>query len=109
MGLSVCPMAIVAAPVETVWELLTDFTHFDAWADAQTERIEPEGPAAAGQTVYLKASALGRAWHVTFHIQAVNAEKHQLRFLADFPLGIHLQENLQCVPIDATSCRVQYG
>jgi len=45
MGLSVCPSAIVAAPVETVWSLLDPLSQLDKWADGEVISIEPEGPA----------------------------------------------------------------
>ncbi len=45
MGLSVCPVAVVAAPVEAVWENLVQWERDYEWADTWVERIEPEGPA----------------------------------------------------------------
>ncbi len=45
MGLSVCPVAVVAAPVEVVWENLVQWGRYLEWADTWVERIEPEGPA----------------------------------------------------------------
>ena len=44
MGLTVCPSAIVAAPVELVWENLVQWERYSEWfsADLQVERSEPE-------------------------------------------------------------------
>ena len=42
MGFTICPAAVVAAPVESVWELLSEPTLYDVWWDACTERIVPE-------------------------------------------------------------------
>ena len=109
MGLSVCPIATVAAPIEIVWELVSNPSRWDEWADAKTERIVPEGPAAPGQVVYVTSSALGRTWHVSIKIEQVNADKHELRSLVTLPLGMRLHETIICTPINATLCRVQYG
>jgi hypothetical protein len=48
MGLSVCPAAIVAAPVGVVWANLVQWERYFEWADVQVERREPEGPATVG-------------------------------------------------------------
>lgn len=59
MGLSVCPLAIVAAPVEVVWANFTEWERYSEWADVRVKRAEPEGPAAAGQTVHFTGHGLG--------------------------------------------------
>jgi hypothetical protein len=51
MSLTVCPTAVVAAPVEVVWENLVHWERYAAWADVQVERLEPEGPITVGQTI----------------------------------------------------------
>jgi hypothetical protein len=51
MTVSVCPIAIVAAPLEQVWALLANPSSYALWWDAQTDVIVPEGPTRAGQTV----------------------------------------------------------
>ena len=53
MSLTVCPVAVVAAPVESVWELLTEPALRDEWWDARTARVLPEGKASPGQVIYL--------------------------------------------------------
>ena len=109
MGLSVCPVAVVAAPVESVWELLADPTLYDTWWDARTERVVPSGGASPGQVVYAKATGLGRTWDVTLTVKAVNPEKHQLQMRVTLPLGMINDTTLTCAPLDASSCRVQFG
>jgi uncharacterized protein YndB with AHSA1/START domain len=54
MAISVCPVTTVAAPVDYVWELLSDFNLYDLWWDARLERIVPEGKAAPGQIAYAR-------------------------------------------------------
>jgi hypothetical protein len=66
MGLTVCPSAVVATPVEVVWENLVQWERYSKWfsADLQVERIEPEGPATIGQTINFGGKALGRTWRL---------------------------------------------
>lgn len=109
MGFSICPSAVVAAPVESVWELLWEPTLYDEWWDAHTERIVPEGKATPGQVLYAKTSALGRTWDVTLRVVAVNPEKHQIHLHITLPLGIINEPTITCIPLDSASCRVQFG
>jgi hypothetical protein len=108
MSLNVCPAAIVAAPVEVVWDLLRP-ARLSEWVDGRVEAPVPEGPVIVGQTFRVVSKALGRNWHATFTVEKVNPEKHQLAMQVIFPFGIQLHEHVSCTRIDATSCRVQYG
>ncbi len=109
MGLSVCPAAIVAAPIEVVWANLVQWERYFEWADVQVERRAPEGPATAGQTVTFGGRVLGWTLHFTFKVEAVNPEGHQIDAHAFFPFGLQEKAHIACTPIDATTCRVQYG
>ena len=109
MGFTVCPAAIVAAPVQVVWENLVDWDRYAEWADVHAERREPEGPATAGQTIYFGGKALGRTWHFIFKVEEVNHARHQLGLHVFFPFGLQERPHIACSPIDATTCRVQYG
>jgi hypothetical protein len=60
MGFTLCPVAVVAAPVDSVWQLLSEPLLYDVWWDARTERIVPEGKASPGQVLFAKTSGLGR-------------------------------------------------
>ena len=109
MSLSVCPAAIVAAPVEVVWENLVQWERYSDWADAQVERIEPEGPATVGQTISFAGKAFGRTLHFIFKVEEVNPERYELGLHAFFPLGLQMKPHISCTPINATTCRVHYG
>ncbi len=109
MGLTVCPTAIVTAPVEVVWGNLVQWDHYPEWADVQPERLEPEGPATVGQTVYFAGKAFGRTLHFIFKVEEFNPERHQIGLHAFFPFGLQEKPYITCTPIDATTCRVQYG
>ena len=109
MGLSVCPSATVAAPVEMVWANLVQWERYSDWADVQVASLEPDGPATAGQTIIFGGKALGRTMHFTFKVEAVRPEKHQIGLHVFFPLGLQEKTTIMCTPVDAGSCRVQYG
>ena len=109
MGLSVCPVAIVAAPVEVVWANLVQWERYAGWADVQVERVDPEGPIAVGQTIDFTGRAVGRTWRFTFRVDALDPERHQIDLLVRFPFGLQEKPHIACTPIDTTSCRVQYG
>ena len=109
MGLTVCPAAVVAAPVEVVWGNLVQWERYPEWADVRAERIEPEGPATVGQTIYFAGKALGLTLRFIFKVEEVNPERHELGLHVFFPLGLQEIPHIACTPIDATTCRVQYG
>lgn len=109
MSLSVCPIAVVAAPVELVWANLVQWERYPDWAGVQAERIEPPGPAGAGQSITFGGKFLGRTLRFSFKIEAIDPLRHQLDLHAFFPLGLQEKPHISCFPIDASSCRVQYG
>ncbi len=109
MGLTVCPAAIVAAPVEVVWENLVQWERYAGWADVHPERIEPEGDAAVGQTITFAGNVLGRTMRFSFQVEAIDPERHQLGLHVFLPFGLQEIPHISCTPIDAATCRVQYG
>jgi hypothetical protein len=112
MGLSVCPTAIVAAPVELVWANLIQWERYYEWAGVRVASLEPDGPASAGQTVILgvfSGKAFRRILSFTFKVEEIKPEKHQIRGHVFFPFGLQQKSTITCTPIDGSSCRVQYG
>ena len=109
MTLNVCPAAVVAAPMEVVWDLLMQPSRYGEWWDIQDVRIVPEGPVAAGQVIYGSSKELGIRFNFSFAIEIVDPVKHRVQLRAKFPLGIGVHNRIACTPIDAVSCRVQYG
>jgi hypothetical protein len=109
MPISVCPAAVVAAPVEEVWALLMRPERYDQWLDIHTERVTPPGPATPGQVVSGWSKALGRRWPVSMRIEHVDAEKHQMLLKTRLPLGVVGHNQISCARVDAASCRVQFG
>ena len=109
MVVSVCPVDIVAAPVDGVWELLTQTSKYDRWWDAQLVRSVPEGPAVPGQVVHATSRAFGKQWDVTFVIEMVNHDRHQIKLDVTLPFGIVDHATITCTLVDESSCQVQYG
>ncbi|HEU5329651.1 MAG TPA: SRPBCC family protein [Thermomicrobiales bacterium] len=103
MDVSVCPMAVVRAPVETVWALLADPQGYGAFWDMRVDRVVPPGPARAGQVV--------EGWPARLTIDAVDAERRQIRFTTTLPrlFGLGALNVITCTPLDAARCRVAYG
>ena len=109
MGLSVCPTAIIAAPVELVWANLVQWERYYDWAGVRVASLEPDGPATAGQTIVFGGKVLGRTLRFTGKVEAVRPEKHQISLHGFFPFGLQQKATITCTPADAAGCRVQYG
>jgi len=109
MTVSVCPSAIVSAPPERVWELLTSPEGVDAWVDAAVVAAEPDGPARPGQRLRLEASALGRRWPITIDVLEVDSERRRLHFRVDLPLGLVNDETMTMAAVDDGKTLVRFG
>lgn len=109
MSFTVCPTAVVAAPVDSVWELLEDPTSYDAWWDARMVRIVPEGKATPGQILYANASAFGWTKEVTLQVESVDPEKHQIQILVTLLFGIINHATITATALDKASSRLQFG
>ena len=109
MGLTVCPAAIVAAPLAVVWGNLVQWERYAGWAGVHPERVEPAGPAAPGQTIHFAGRALWRTMRFIGKVEAIDPDRHQIDLHGFFPLGLQQKAHIVCTPIDAASCRVQYG
>ena len=108
MGLYLCPTAVIAAPVEKVWELITQPALRDEWWDARTESVVPEGSAAPGQVITLKPLPLAKMTRSTLSIERVDPLKHQIHWRLLGPAIIN-DQTTTVTPVDAGSCLVQYG
>jgi hypothetical protein len=109
MVVSVCPAANVAAPVEDVWELLTQPSNYDRWWDAQLVRSVPEGLAAPGQINYATTKAFGKQWDVTLVVKSIQPARHQIQIDASLPFGVIDHATITCTAVNSVSCRVQFG
>jgi hypothetical protein len=109
MTLNVCPADTVHAPLERVWELLMLPAGYGRFWDLTIERVEPDGPAAAGQRFVGWSRALCRRWRVEAEILDVNPQDHHILFRMMLPFGLVSLNRIACVPIDEHQCTVRYG
>jgi uncharacterized protein YndB with AHSA1/START domain len=109
MTISVCPVATVKAPLEQVWQLLSEPKNFDLWWEARTQSIVPPGPAQAGQMIYARAGALGISGKITIRVDAIDAPKHQLHLTTRLPLGITMSNHLTCTQVDPVTTYISFG
>ena len=107
--LSVCPSAVVEAPVERVWELLTTPASFDLWVDAAVVAAEPEGPARPDQRLHLVTRAFGRAFAVTIEVLEVDPDRRRLHLLVDLPFGLVNDEVITLAPAGERRTLVRFG
>src|SRR5690348_6731500 len=92
--LSVCPSALVEAPVERVWSLVARPEGYDRWVDAALVAAEPDGPVQPGQQLHLVTRELGWTFAITFHVDEVDAERHRLHLLIELPMGVVNDETI---------------
>jgi uncharacterized protein YndB with AHSA1/START domain len=107
---SVCPAAVVQAPVERVWDLLTRPAGFDLWVDTELESAEPDGRARAGQRMRFRAPvAAGLTLRLTIDVVDVDAELRRLRFLATLPFGIENDQTTTLSEVEPGTTLVRFG
>ena len=109
MAVNVCPADRVKAPAEVVWNLLMHPAQYGGFWDMTVERVEPEGPAAAGQRFIGWTRAMCRRWGFEGEILEVDSERHQIRFRTTLPLGMVGDNRITCTPIDGSSCILRFG
>jgi uncharacterized protein YndB with AHSA1/START domain len=108
VAVTACPIAVVEAPEERVWNLLTTPEGYSAWLDAELLRAEPPGAVVEGQRIFFRTRALGRWWPVSFRVGAVDARR-SLELTVDMPLGITNHEHITVLPLAARQTRVAFN
>jgi hypothetical protein len=100
-------MAIIDAPIEVVWRLLTDLAGWGSFYDVRVISVEPPGPAVIGQQIRGES---GPRWlHLGVSFEFTRIETHRkLEMDIKLPLGITVHEDLDCVSLDGNRCRVNY-
>ena len=104
-----CPTAIVTAPIECVWSLLTNPAGWGAFFDLRVTAVIPPGPAAVGQILKADTGPRFFPFKLRFEIVDIDATLHDLRIDGTLPLGLRIREVMQCRPLDTASCRVTYN
>ena len=105
----VCPTDTIAAPVERVWQLLTNPSLYDSWIDGRVERVSPPGPVRPGHVVEISTRGFGRRWLLLFKVLSVDPDKRVLEFDVDLPLGLKMHELMTAVALDSGHTRLSFG
>jgi hypothetical protein len=108
-GVSICPVAVVEAPLARVWSLLEDSSRYGDWVDAKFTSITPAGPAAPGQVLEADTWELGIRFHIRLTVQAVDPSQHRVGFTLQLPFGMTQMTNILCTAVDPRRTRVQFG
>jgi uncharacterized protein YndB with AHSA1/START domain len=104
--LTVCPIAVVEAPVEEVWALLAHPAAFDRWWDARTVRITPPGPSHQGQVVDARSAGIVP---LRARVEGVEPRDHTIVIRTTFPLGLSVRTEIRCVALAPERSRVSFG
>ncbi len=105
MTISTCPIAVVNAPIERVWSLLSEPIHYDLWWEAQTRAIVPEGRAHAGQKIFAKTGGL----NMLAIVNGVDESKYQIDLTTKLPFGITGFNHLTCTALSIATTQVSFG
>jgi hypothetical protein len=103
-----CPSTVVSAPIETVWLLLTDPARWGDFFDLRITRVEPAGLAVIGQRFCGESGPRFLHIGLKFEYTEINESEHRLGLSVQLPFGITVREDLDCLPISRTTCRVNY-
>ena len=110
MTVSVCPIAVVNAPPERVWALLSEPSSYALWWDTSFRfTIEPNGAAQPGQQITAVSRALGRQLAVRITVNAVDAARRAIDLTTRLPFGITAYNHITVVPVGGAACRVSFG
>jgi len=103
-----CPTAVVNAPAGIVWRLLTEPTGWGGVFDVRITKVDPPGPAIVGQKFYGESGPRLLRLRLTFEYIKIDPGPHVLELNVQFPFGVCVREELDCIPLSATQCRVNY-
>jgi uncharacterized protein YndB with AHSA1/START domain len=108
MEYSSCPTALVNAPVQLVWQLLTDPAEWGRFYDLRVTKVEPPGLAAEGQKFHGESGPRFLHLRLTFEYVKIDPVRYLLNFNVKMPFGLFVREEMDCVPLNNGQCRVNY-
>ncbi len=101
--MDVCPTAVILAPVERVWRLVTEPRELAHWSG--TRLVEaPTRLIRAGDQLVFRAGV----FLITFDVVDLDAPR-QLTLDIALPFGVKNREQIQITPIDPRSCRTTFN
>jgi hypothetical protein len=108
MTYSSCPTAVVNAPVEIVWRLMTEPARWGEFFDVRITEVDPPGPAIVGQKFYGESGPPVLRLRLTFEYIKIDPVRHALELNVQLPFGVFVREELDCIPLSITQCRFNY-
>jgi uncharacterized protein YndB with AHSA1/START domain len=105
MSVNVCPIAIVRAPMDKVWQLMSEPANFALWWDARTESIRPPGRARAGQQIRAHTSGLP----VLVTVNGVSESDHHIELTTQLPFGITVFNHITFKALPDSTTQVAFG
>ncbi len=109
MSVNVCPIATINAPIERVWNFLSEPANYALWWEAQTRSITPEGTAQPGQRVYAQLNGLGIQFDLNLLVEGVEADKHLIHLKTMLPFGITAFNHITCTALSNSATQVSFG
>ena len=106
---SSCPTAVVNAPVNVVWSLLTNPAGWGSFFYIRFIRVSPEGPAAVGQMIYAESGPSILHLRIEFQLLKIDPAEHVLELVGRLPFRLVVHESLSCVSLGPNHCRVSYS
>jgi len=103
-----CPTEIVEAPIEVVWNLLTNIESWGDFYDVRVIGVEPAGPAIVGQRMLGESGPRWLHIGISFEFVLIDEPHHKLEFDVRMPLALSVHEELDCIPLTSERCRVNY-
>lgn len=103
-----CPTEVVAAPVATVWQLLTNIAGWGEFFDVRVTSVEPTGTARPGQRMTGESGPRWLDLRVSLECTLVDQTHHKLELDGWLPLGMTVHEAIDCIPLDDARTRVNY-
>ena len=98
-----CPTDVIAAPVERVWDLLTQPERLARWSGT-TLHGGPHRALATGDRLTLTRFGL----RVRFEVRAMEPQR-TLSIEVRLPLGVVNYETIRIAPLESDQCRVSFG
>src|SRR5690349_1726131 len=100
MSVSVCPIAIINAPIEKVWPFLSEPANYASWWGVQTCSTAPEGRAQAGQIIQGKT----RGMIINVIVNSIDESKRQIHLTTMIPFGITIRNHISGTPLQDGTC-----
>src|SRR5258708_25889885 len=103
-----CPTALVNAPIDVVWKLLTEPAGWTEFFDIRITRVDPPGPAVVGQRIHGESGPRFLRLVVTLEYTEIAAVRRTIGLNVRLPLAITVPEDLGSTVVTDTQCRVNY-